>query len=274
MLMLGITILMISLNTSANSETLLKDSIGDNNFTQRFLPHDPMYFSFGVGKPPYSEENLLFIKYQISFRYQMFDFFYNRIKKTRLSFNLAYTQLSFWDIESRSHPFYDNNYMPSVFVLYDNIGGLNWNWIDRLDFETGYKHHSNGRDGFESRSIDQLYIQPKFIWQVSRMSHITFAPEFRYYFSKSRLNSDIENYWGYSTLELIWSSNIGIQLHTWFVPAKIESSFQAQLTFSMNKIWKPLNFYLFTAYHSGFGETIIDYDKYSKGYLLGIALIR
>lgn len=152
MLMLGITILMISLNTFANSEPLLKDSIGDNNFTQRFLPHDPMYFSFGVGKPPY--------------------------------------------------------------------------------------------------------------------------PEFRYYFSKSWLNSDIENYWGYSTLELIWSSNIGIQLHTWFVPAKIESSFQTQLTFSMNKIWKPLNLYLFTAYHSGFGETIIDYDKYSKGYLLGIALIR
>ena len=246
----------------------------DSRFLDRFHSHRPMYLGISKSKPHYSEENLLFIKFQISFRYDIANIYTSKKSLFNVKLDVAYTQTSFWDIESKSQPFYDNSYKPGAFFMIQNIQGNSWSWLDRFDIESGYQHHSNGRDGVSSRYIDWLYFQPKFTWRIYDMSSFTFSPMIWHYLTKSTLNDDIIKYWGRFNLEFVYLTDSGFQLRTMINPANERTSSMFQLTYPLNKLIKPLNFYLMATYYNGVGETILDYNKTAKGFIFGISLTR
>ena len=232
-----------------------------------------MYFGLSHSKPHYSETDLLFAKYQVSFRYELIDLYQNFETESRLTLNLAYTQTSFWDLETRSQPFYDNNFKPAMFLFYEKIGGNSLSWAERFDLEGGFQHHSNGRDGFSSRSIDWVYIQPTAVWRALN-SYFIVSPKIWTYLGKSSLNEDIEDFWGYVNIELTWRADFGLQVRTYTNPAKESTSFLTHVTFPMSKVWKPLKFYMLISYYTGTGETIIDFDQRAEGFIFGFALSR
>ena len=233
-----------------------------SSFLNYFGFQDPIYFAFGSGTPPEGGEDLTFAKFQISFRIELIDFYAGEKSAEQPSrgINVAYTQTSIWDLESRSQPFYDSSYKPGAFILYQDIGDGSLSLFDRFDIEGGYQHHSNGKDGLDSRHIDILYLKPTFVWRLFDMSYFFFAPKMWAYLSESSLNEDIADWWGYVDLEFTWRADFGLQVATFTRPAKEATRFNAQITYPLNKLWRPLNFYAFVDYWSGPGETIVRYD--------------
>ena len=85
-----------------------------------------MYFSLGVLPDRESRDSLLFAKFQISFRFELFDFYKGDRPKDGpyRGFNIFYTQTSFWDLTSRSQPFFDTSYKPGAFILWQQLGRI------------------------------------------------------------------------------------------------------------------------------------------------------
>ena len=265
------------LHSIASAQPLDESS---EQYSSRFLNafgfYEPMYFALGSGKPDFNGDEVTYADFQVSFRFQLFSFYgkkdvpFNALR----GFNFQYTQRSFWDLSSKSQPFFDTSFKPGAFAIWQYLGGDGMSWVHRIDLEAGYMHHSNGKDGEDSRFIDILYIKPTFVWRQGSFSHIFFTPKIWGYINVSRLNGDIQEYWGYSDLELTWRADFGLQLETHTFPAKNQTSFNARVTYPLDKLWKPLNFYLMIDYWNGAGETILRYDQFGSGFLVGIAISR
>jgi outer membrane phospholipase A len=247
-----------------------------SSFLNYFGFQDPIYFAFGEGMPPGATENLTFAKFQVSFRFELIDFYAGERKQGQPArgINVAYTQTSIWDLESNSQPFFDSSYKPGAFLLYQDIGNGNLSLFDRFDIEGGYQHHSNGNGGVDSRHIDILYLKPTFGWRLFEMSYFFVSPKLWTYLTKSALNEDIADWWGYLDLELTWRADFGLQVETHTMPAKEITTFNAQLTYPLSNLWRPLNFYAFVDYWNGAGETILRYDATGSGWIFGISFSR
>ena len=234
-----------------------------------------MYFAVGEGTVAETDESVTFAKFQVSFLYELISLSPNRpADAPRRGIQLGYTQISYWDLSSRSQPFYDTSFKPAFFGLYQYVGGRDLRWLERLDLEGGFQHHSNGKDGFDSRYLDLLYLKPTFVWRLGDHSRLFFAPMMWSYLTKSILNDDIADYWGWIDFELTWRADFGLQLETHTIPASEGTTFAFQATYPLSRLWRPLNFYALVDYRSGAGETILQYDASGSGFIFGIALSR
>ncbi|MCK5456027.1 MAG: phospholipase A, partial [Melioribacteraceae bacterium] len=246
-LIITLLILVIFLGTVVAQETDEGSNEKASMFWNSFGFHDPMYFSVGNLDHPDKEGKVIASKFQISFLYELFGFYSGNPKQGAplRGLNFGFTQTSYWDLQSPSEPFYDTSFKPAFFALFQYLGGKNISWVNRIDIEGGFQHHSNGKDGFDSRFIDVLYVKPTFVWSAWGDSYFFVAPKVWKYINISDLNYDIEDYWGYFDLELTWRSSFGLQIetHTWL--ASEVNTFNVQLTYPLNKLWSPLNFYLF-----------------------------
>lgn len=253
-----------------------KNNEKGNRYINRLRFHDPMYFSLGKTTHPYTEKQVVYSNFQISFRYELIDFNkgdHNRDNPSR-GINFAYTQKSFWDLTSRSEPFFDSNYRPAAFFIYQTLGKDSLSWVNRIDLEGGYQHHSNGRDSYASRSTEYLYFKPTLVWRTFDNSYLFLSPRFQHYFWQEYTNKDVSDYWGFVDIELSWRADFGLQIETHSIPAKNEFTFDITATYPMDKIWKELNFYLMANYRDGAGETFLTYNYSGRGFLFGIALSR
>lgn len=278
-LLLTICLICFSSVTIGQNESLIEENRSNTSiFFSRFKVYQPIYFGLRKSNPYYHEaccdEDLLFSKFQLSFRYQIFDFFHDEELNSTLSFNVQYTQATFWDLESGSQPFFDNQYTGGVFLFYERIGGNNLTWVRRFDIETGYQHDSNGMAGLVNRYVNRFYFQTLFSWRIFNSSHLIVSPKIWLYTEKSSYNKDIEDYWGNGNLELTWRADFGLQIRTWTVLAENGTTFSGHVTFPLNKVWKPLNFYAMASYFHGNGETIHGYDQSFSGWTCGIAFTR
>ena len=246
---------------------------GSSMFIGSFGFHDPLYFMLGP-------EPVFNAKFQLSFRFRLFDASFDSRPLDEVpgrGLFVGYTQLSFWDLDANSQPFFDTSYKPSLFFLYQAIGGRGLSWVYQFDLEFGFQHESNGKDGLDSRSIDILYIQPGFTWRVFGRSNLIFAPKAWIYVGKEFQNSDIEEFRGYFDLQLTWRFDRSLQLrtHTHIGSTGDAGSFQADLTFPMSRLWHPLNFYLMAQFFDGYAETILRYDENTEAnWRFGIAFSR
>ena len=147
-----------------------------------------MYFDIGTrGKTT--------ARFQISAKYRLFSPAANRPANWYENFYLGYTQTSLWDLQSDSMPFIDTTFNPSAFWLSDNLWtSESQNW--RLGMNVGAEHNSNGKDGPDSRSVNDGYIEPRFHYRLDSGSTLTFAPKVKAYFGVASENSDYADYAG------------------------------------------------------------------------------
>lgn len=188
---------------------------------------------------------------------------------------IAYTQKSFWRIldDKDSRPFRETNYNPEIFY--------------RLSFspskyfiygaDAGYEHESNGAREPVSRSWDRIYIKPFIeyktfktilkIWYRLPEDEKDYAED-----PHGDENPDIDDYYGYGELTMKYqfpNDHLISAIGRWnFKTEKGGGQFDYSLPFPGKNI-----FFLVQAW-TGYGESLIDYNKAITRYGMGIMVKR
>jgi len=231
--------------------------------------YEPIYFL--VGTDP--EES----KFQISLKYRFLN------PKMRLSkrhpwlrgFHIAYTQTSFWDLESDSQPFDDTSYKPEVFFLSPNL--FSGKGLSHIFFQTGYQHESNGQGGDRSRSTNFLYVKPIFIFfhQDSELGFQVAPKLWAYAGNDDETNPDLYAYRGYFDLEIKCGRAHGTVLESHLRWAEKGASLRMDLTYPLDRLFDTrLEIYLQAQYVNMLAESLLNYQDRTRAVRLGISVVR
>ncbi len=231
--------------------------------------YEPVFFIVGG-------DGGLNAKFQISFRYQLFDG--DGPLASRLSwlddFYLSFSTMSLWDLGELSKPFTDSSYRPRVFYAnYDLARAMDGRL--RLGVETGFGHESNGKEGEDSRSYNMFYARPTLSFGDPDGLRAYVAPLIHNYIAANE-NPDIADYRGY----IDWMIGVGSRggLDFW---ATLRSgtrsdygSAELNLSYPLSKLSRgDLQGWLMLQYFGGYGESLLHYrEKLDSQWRLGIAI--
>ena len=237
-------------------------------FSGRLTVDEPMYLIAG---PEYPRG-----KFQISFKYRLFDFDKSDEIEPSSSHTLqfAYTQRSLWDLG----PFYDTSYMPELMyqwletkTLFSPTSGVSW-----LGLESGVHHESNGRSGSEERSVNEVYVRPLFSIGSPEGWHAVLAPELYGYVGGLAYNPDINRYRGNSALRATLGKGNGASLMLTLFPGEHfeHGSRQWDLSVPVRIPFTDLRTYLLLQYYDGYDESLITYYQHTSVYRVGLEFVR
>lgn len=237
-----------------------------DTFRSAISTYEPSYFV--IGSEPQSNA-----RFQISFKYRLFNPKNAIDTGIHNDFYLGYTQRSLWDLSSSSMPFIDTTYNPSFFWHREKL----WQ-KERQDFylglNTGIEHASNGKSGEASRSLNDLYIQPELNYTFDGGSTLSFMPRIKKYVGVSNDNADYKAYMGHIDWKLRWQQDHGLS-----ITAKHQRGKQSRKTYQVDASWPlkrtPLNMngYLYAQYYKGYGETLLHYNRNAQSQVrFGIAI--
>jgi phospholipase A1 len=200
------------------------------------------------------------VKFQLSISH--------RLTKSRLPFDtylfLTFSQKTIWNVIQKSMPMLDMNFNPSIglghLIIHKN------RYIGR-----GFlmiEHESNGKDGLTSRSWNKvslglyLMLNKKLDTQIKLWAPII----------DSDNNRDILQYNGIGHFGLTYHTEdqrfiLGV-LSTWRTKS---FSFNTQWDMSF-KLNKKVNQYLFIQYYNGYGEYLLDYNRFSSTLRVGFVI--
>lgn len=230
--------------------------------------YEPVYFIVGG-------DGGLNSKFQISFRYRLFD------DKGKLAnkftwiddLYLSFSQTSLWDLGDLSKPFKDSSYRPRLFFANYDLGRA-FDGRLRLGVEAGAGHESNGKEGAESRSYNMLYVRPMLTAGDPDGLRVYFGPLIHNYVAASE-NPDLKDYRGY----VDWLVGVGSKggLDFWATFRKGErsdyGSAEINVSYPLSKISADLTGWLMLQYFGGYGESLLDYSsKLDSQLRLGIAV--
>lgn len=226
-----------------------------------FTLYKDNYFIFG---PPIGQkitkENTN-VKFQISIS--------QKLTKSTLPWNtylyLFYTQKVFWNVLEESLPMTDLNFNPGIglakplFVKNRYIGKLT------LQLE----HESNGRDSIQSRSWNRITLGANIIVDANLSVHgKIWIP-----IVDGENNKDILDYCGIYQVGTSYISNnkrwnasvILVKRRGW----KLNYNTIFELAWKLNN---KQNQYLFLQYYNGYGEGLLDYNKFHSQLRVGIVI--
>jgi outer membrane phospholipase A len=240
------------------------------NFAGRFLPNQPVYFLYGDSDQA--------AKFQFSFDYRLATFSSgNGENQGTGTLRVGYTQRSVWDIDGTSSPFYDTSYMPEVAFSYDMPLPENpsprFTW---LGWRLALQHESNGKEGADSRSLDTIYLRPRFVLGTLGKWAFVVLPELQAYLGESDENADIDEYRGYGKLKFYFGHNDGptLMVSAWVGKDFEHGTWQLDLAVPTRLRWLKLESYLHVQYFNGYGESLRDYRVRSDALRAGFSLVR
>ncbi len=239
-------------------------------YTSYISAYKPMYFLFGT--------DLEDTKFQISFKYNIFNPQSDLAQRFPwiTGIHFAYTQTSFWNLESDSIPFEDTSYMPEMFWIsknYSSGGSL----FKGLFLKAGFQHESNGRADEESRSTNFLYVQPIFILTGRDDGYaLKIAPKlWSYAMNENENNPDLYRYRGYFELELKAGLKKSFALGSSFRWANEGPSIILDLTHPLHPfLFNAVDFYLHIQYANALAENLLDYRERSHAFRIGFSMVR
>jgi phospholipase A1/A2 len=229
---------------------------------------------------PYKENYLLPFSYDFKKRYdrdQTEAKFQISVKKPiaydlfglNETINFAYTQKSFWQIYSHSSPFRETNYQPEIYMIipYNN------NELPSLEaYEIGYLHESNGQS-INSRSWNRLYLEGYF-----KSEHIVWIPRVWLRIpekSSEDDNPDIQEYLGYGDMSLLYAYQDHIFRLLVRNNFKLTNNNKGFIEFNWSfPLFGSQNNFAFVELSSGYGDSLIDYNKEINRASFGISLSR
>lgn len=238
-------------------------------YLENIAAYKPIYFLAGAD-PEAS-------KFQISLKYR---FLNPRMGITKArpwvrGFHIAYTQTSYWDLESDSQPFDDTSYKPELFFLSPNLfSGLGFSHVF---FQTGFEHESNGQAGEASRSTNFLYFRPIFICfhQKSGFGFQIDPKVWLYAGNEDETNPDLYKYRGYFDLGIKLGRAEGIVLESHIHWADQGGSARLDLSYPLDRLLDTnLQIYLHAQYANALAESLLDYKERTRAVRLGISVLR
>lgn len=243
-------------------------SVG-NAFLGNLSAYEPIYAVYGPGTNTQA-------RIQFSFKYQLFGS-HARDRSTR-SFEdglyFAYTQRMFWDLGAESSPFRNIDYQPELFYL---TPAAALSGKTTVSGQIGVRHESNGRSGDASRSINSLYVAPMAAFSLGGDTRLVIAPRLWLYLGDRSDNPDIRRYRGNSGLFMEVGEADGLRLSTStrFNVSSGKGALAADLSYPLRRILGGgPDFYLFGQSFIGYGENLLDYDKRTTRFRIGVALVR
>lgn len=211
-------------------------------------------------------------KFQISFK--------KSLAKNLLGLNdelfLGYTQTSWWQTSAKSAPFRETNYAPEFFMMIPNTDEQSV----LKAYKIGLLHQSNGQGGLLSRSWNRAYLSG--IFQANGVFIIPRAwyrfPERKkadIYDANGDDNPDIYNYLGYGDLTIAYPYNQNF--FTLLVRNNLRfrgnnhGAVQFDWTFPLKGV---KDMFGYIQVFSGYGESLIDYNKRNNRIGIGFAITR
>ena len=185
----------------------------------------------------------------------------------RESLVAAYTQTSWWQITKTSAPFRETNYQPEIFLNFASPKYLEQIGVKNLKF--GLLHESNGRDGTNSRSWNRAYVQGDFVY-----GDLTISPRVWSVIGEKNDNKEILNYIGHGDLRLSYKLNdqiFSLMLRNNLHFDKTNKG-AAELSY-MFPIFSS-GVYGYLQYFTGYGESLIDYDRHTDKVGLGFVILK
>lgn len=230
--------------------------------------YEPVYFIVGG-------DGGLNAKFQISFRYRLFD------DKGKLASRftwiddlyLSYSQTSLWDLGDLSKPFKDSSYRPRLFFANYDLGRA-FDGRLRLGVEGGAGHESNGKEGLESRSFNMFYVRPMLTAGDPDGLRAYIGPLIHNYVAASE-NPDLKDYRGYVDWLVGMGSKGGLDFWATFRKGQRSDygSAEINVSYPLSKISPDLTGWLMLQYFGGYGESLLDYNiKLDSQLRLGIAV--
>lgn len=217
------------------------------------------YFTAGTSIGPKPTATNSDVKFQISIGIRLT----NATLPWHTYLSLMYTQRTFWNVFQRSMPMRDMNFNPAIgwtkpFFSKGRFVGKMTLMIE---------HESNGRDGKESRSWNRISLAASSIINQYLMVHgKVWIP-----IVDGQNNRDLLKYSG------LWQWG--------FVASTADKKFTGGITIVKRKGWdfnfntiaelswrvhEKTNLNLFAQYYNGYGENLMDYNKFHSRLRLGI----
>ena len=252
----------VTTSRGGNTEILNTDSIiQDFDSRPAFGIYKDTYFVGGTALNEKPTEFNSDVKFQISFRH--------RLTKSILPFHshlfLAYSQKAIWNVFEESLPFHDLNFNPGIGVqnLVVHNGKLVGNATIMLE------HESNGRDGEASRSWNKVtfgyaaVIDPRL--EVYAKTWIPIID--------GQQNKDILKYNGIFQMGAQYIS----ENKRWVADVTVVKRQGWNLNFNtiLNvgfRLGKKENQFLMLHFYDGYGENLLDYNKYHCRLRIGLLI--
>lgn len=239
-------------------------------FKEHISGYEPMYFVGGANSPN--------VKFQISFKYQLLNTYGPLAQSVPAlkGFHIAYTQTSLWNLNGGDPAFYDTSYKPEFLYLWSRAaGGGPTDWF-RLDLQGGLQHESNGKGGTGERSQNNAYFQPAMTFGREDCFQLALQPRVWGYLGNLNHNPDLADYRGYADLRTVIGWQRGLQLSALGHMGRDgdHDSVQLDLTYPTMRFFGSFSFYLDVQYFTGYGETLLGYNRRSDSLRVGFALFR
>ena len=179
--------------------------------------------------------------------------------------NFGYTHTSLWQLYENSSPFRETNYKPEIFVT------IPYGKKDKTSlkgFTLGVLQESNGQAKPESRSWNRVYLESYF-----QMGNLFLVPRAWYKIpEKDDDNPDLDDYMGYGDFKLLYP----YKTHTFKL--LLRNNFNTNKGFAQVDWTFPFfdskNSFAYFQLSSGYGDSLIDYDKEINRISFGISLSR
>lgn len=226
-----------------------------SGFLDRLHPYAPIYGVIGAGDAG--------TKLQLSFDFRLL----GSADGPHLDF--AYIQTMLWATDRPSGPIRATTFSPELFVdvpLNDStvIGG-------------GYRHDSNGGGLTNSVDVNRVFVRAAKAFDLGNDWRAEVTPMAWFYFGYRGLATDIDRYWGYTSLGLSLGQQGGVKLALTARgnPGTGKGSAEAFLSFPLARISDALpHLYLFGQAYTGYGEALTDYNRSATHVRAGIAFTR
>lgn len=205
-------------------------------------------------------------KFQLSVKKPILTNFFNMNE----SINFGYTQTSWWQLYKDSAPFRETNYKPEIFMT------IPYGKRDETalkGFKFGFLHESNGQSEGDSRSWNRIYLTTYF-----QAGNLFISPRVWYRIPESKNdddNPDIDKYLGYGDLTFAYA----YKSHTFKLLLRNNLRFNddnkgfAQLDWTF-PFFGSNNTFGYIQASTGYGDSLIDYDKEINRIGFGISLSR
>lgn len=237
-----------------------------DKFRNAISPYEPIYFIMG-------NRDGADARFQLSFKYRLL----SPEDPARAGFMdhwyFGYTQTALWDLHSDSIPFVDTTYNPSLFWNRDILWksrSLDWS----IGLNAGLEHRSNGKNDDDSRSLNDLYVQPALNYRFGGGSTLSFMPRFKYYVATDR-DMRYPDYLSRIDWKLRWAQDDGLALSGLYRQgSEGRNAVQLEAAWPLRRTFLHMNGYLYAQYFRGYGETLLGYrEKADPVVRFGIALV-
>ncbi|MFP4331811.1 MAG: phospholipase A [Campylobacterales bacterium] len=176
---------------------------------------------------------------------------------------LAYTQNSYWQVydSDDSRPFRESNYAPEIY--YESPIDREFFGLDFKSYKAGYIHQSNGGNVKNSRSWDRLLAEVNFGFREIdfKLTGWYRIPEKKKSYPgdpKGDDNPNITDYLGSGRFEV----TIPYYKHEFGIALQNNLNFeQNRGNLTLDYSYPLSTFYLYLRYFSGYGESLVDYDR-------------